>query len=836
MEAIPPPYPLAKLLASLNHPNIASIYGFEEAAGVHALVLELVEGPTLAERIAEGPVPVEEAIAIAKQIAGALEAGHEAGVIHRDLKPPNVKVKEDGTVKVLDYGLAKALEGDAPGGADSELSHSPTLTRQGTKVGAILGTAAYMSPEQAKGKRVDKRADVWAFGVVLYEMLTSRRPFAGEDVSETLAYVLTKEPDWDGLPADLSPTLRTYLIRCLEKDPKERVRDIGDVRLALDGVFEASAPPSVVEATTPFTPKSAAARRRAWAAGIFVAGGLAVFLTMRTLGPGQTERSSSTLTHAVIPLKPDQKLGGGVVGALPFAISPDGTQIAYTVSEGTTLHLYLQRLDEFGARLVPRSEGAKNPFFSPDGQWVGFFGRDGLYKVSTTGGAPSKISEGPSTGRGAHWAADDTIVYSDLVRVWRVPAAGGTPELLLERDDLLVFFPQVLPGEKDVLLVAATPGARLGSVLSLGLDTGELSPIPGLAGARRAAYLPSGHLLYETASGEIWASRFDPTSLRLTSPPALILEDIEASADSGGLSAVSASGTVVYAPRGEAGHLVWVDREGRVENAAADPGRFRFPRLDPNGHRVVVATTTLQARGELRLIDFDRGGNTRLTIGDYQIWTPDGEALTAINVPALAITMIPVGQPLDTTVLDGAGSNVPGGWSGDGRLHVYYKIDPVTNRDIWVVSRDGNAEPFLVTPANERTPRFSPDGRFIVYVSDESGRDEIYVRNYPGGEQRATISTGGGREPVWSPVGSEIFYRNGQQMLAVAITPGERLEVGAPQLLFEGRFTFHPSGLPNYDVAPDGQRFLMLTDNSPTELRVIENFGEMIEERLAEAR
>ena len=486
----------AKLLASLNHPNIASIYGLEESDGVTALVLELVEGPTLAERIAEGPIPVEEVLPIAWQITEALEAGHQAGVIHRDVKPANVKVKEDGTVKVLDYGLAKALEGDTPSGTASELSQSPTLTRHGTQVGVILGTAAYMSPEQAKGRRVDRRADVWAFGAVVYEMLTGKRAFAGDDVSETLAFVLTKEPDWESIPVDTPRPLLQALSVCLTKEVKLRARDIADVRLAMDGAFHTSSQ-SKADAPQPssFRPGLAVAAALMLAAIT----GFAAY----TLRP-ETPRPVARLS---LSLPPGDELTDTSRHAV--AISSDGTRIVYSarrsVTPGQLDHydgrLYLREIDQLEPTPIRGTEAARNPFLSPDGEWVGFWSEGQLKKVAIRGGAPVSLCDATNP-FGAQWGADDTIVFGQgRDGILRVSADGGTPEVLvpLEGTNALVHGPQILPGEKAVLFTLGRNTWDDAQVVVHTLETNERKVL--IDGGRDARYVPTGHLVYVYGGG-----------------------------------------------------------------------------------------------------------------------------------------------------------------------------------------------------------------------------------------------------------------------------------------------------------------------------------------------
>ena len=483
----------AKLLASLNHPNIASIHGFEESGDVKALVLELVEGPTLAERITQGPIPIDEAVAIAKQIAEALEAGHEAGVIHRDLKPANVKVKEDGGVKVLDYGLAKALVGDTPSGTASELSQSPTLTRHGTQVGVILGTAAYMSPEQARGKPVDRRTDIWAIGAVLFEMLTGTKPFPGDDISQTLARVIDREPDWNALPATVSPSLATYLRRCLQKDPRQRVQAIGDVRLALEGAFEITFTPQSVASEPAGSRRS---RAVAGALALSVITGVGVWSIMRH------EPTPRPVARFSLPLPSGVSLTGMTRHVV--ALSSDGTRLVYCANE----QLYLRAMDQMEATPVRGTEGgARSPFFSPDGEWVGFYSRGQLKKVAVSGGAPVTLCD-RGVLSGARWGADDTIVFGQRgAGIMRVSADGGTPEVLipLEGTEEVGHGPQVLPGEKAVLFTLGD-GRNWddAQIVVHSLETGERKVL--IEGGRDARYVPTGHLVYVLVSLWLCAS------------------------------------------------------------------------------------------------------------------------------------------------------------------------------------------------------------------------------------------------------------------------------------------------------------------------------------------
>ncbi len=545
----------AQLLASLNHPNIGTIYGVEE----NALVLELIEGPTLGDRIADGPIPLNEALPIARQITEALEAAHEAGIIHRDLKPANVKVKEDGSVKVLDFGLAKALEGDGEGSP----SESPTMSAAATRAGVIMGTAAYMSPEQAKGKRVDKRADVWAFGAVLYEMLTGTRAFAAEDVSETLAYVLAKEPNWEALPAHTPAALRQVLKLCLEKDTERRVRDTGDVRLAMEGAFETGAD----NVSAADTPRPAGLRPTALVGfASLLVGAVLAGLAVRSLtrpAPPSVTRFALMLSSPLLP----------VAGPPLVAISPDGATVVYTGVD----RLYRRELEQLDSRPIPNTEGGNSPFFSPDGQWVGFQTRDrrALKKVSLGGGPAVTLAE--TTVAGASWGPDDTILFGlangSLVRI---SAAGGNPQAVTTLADGEVghYRPDFLPSGKAALFTVWSGTLETSQIAVVSLDTGERRT---LTGGTYPRYVPSGHIVF-AREASLWAVPFDVERLELTGTSVPVVEGVWVSANSGSAQfAIANNGTLLYATGGASGvyrTLVWGDRAGREEPLTAEPRRY----------------------------------------------------------------------------------------------------------------------------------------------------------------------------------------------------------------------------------------------------------------------
>ena len=543
----------AKTISSLNHPNICTLHDVGSENGTDYLVMEHLEGETLADRLKRSdgtkvpPLQIEEALTHAIAIADALDTAHRHGITHRDLKPGNVMLTASGA-KLLDFGLAKLTGKTSPFASADGDSAPPTATSPLTDQGMVLGTLQYMSPEQLQGKEADARSDIFAFGALVHEMVTGQKAFAGEGQASVIAAILEREPVPVSDLRPLTPSgLDRVLKKCLAKDPDRRWQSAGDLADALRWLAEpATGETAVVEGGRRFMPQSLVGRLT-WAAGILVVGVLAGIVGTRVIAPGAGDSANSPLTHATLPLQPEQQLYGALVNAPPLAISPDGTQIAYTVSEGTTLQLYLQRLDEFGARRVPQSEGANNPIFSPDGQWVGFLARNGLYKVLTTGGAPVRIADGPAVGSGAHWTADDAIFYSDLNNLYRVPADGGVPEVIFPRGDLVaIFAPYALPDGNRVLVNVGRSDSTL-ALASLSLETRELSYVPGLEGAAVTKYLPTGVLIYNRGS-DLWAGAFDPASASFVGSPAAVLNDVEFLTNTGvALASVSDHGTLLYA-------------------------------------------------------------------------------------------------------------------------------------------------------------------------------------------------------------------------------------------------------------------------------------------------
>ena len=877
----------AQLLASLNHPNIAAIYGLEESGPRPALVMEYVPGETLADQIRRGPVEMEEALRIASQITEALEHAHEKTIVHRDLKPANVKVTPQGQVKVLDFGLAKAFAGEnAAGSAPAPVidSNSPTLSKlpegiaganvSPTLPGVILGTAAYMSPEQAKGKTVDRRTDIWAWGCVLYELLTGQGAFHGEPtrnqsrarkqadtaspakgplphgrgsdepetVQEILARILQAEPDWAALPADTPPGIRALLRRCLQKDATQRLRDAADLRIQIADA-RAAAQPAPVGAT------ARAPRRWLLLAGLACVvaaaiGGIAVWTLRRA--PAGTQQVS----RSVIPLPPDESLAG--TRAPVVALSPDGTQLAYVAAGPGGAQIYLRNVDSLESRAISGTGEGYHPFFSPDGQWIGFFAGPSLKKVSVSGGAALTLTPVPDS-RGGAWGPDDTIVFSPaaLSALMRIPAAGGEPQELtkLKPGESSHRWPHFLPDGKAVVFTMFPAGGSTAdaSILVHRLDTGEQRTL--IQGGVDGRYASSGHLVFYR-DGTLMAVPFDPSRLEVKGTPAPVLEGVMSSslgAVPAGEFSFSGTGSLVYVAGGAASaamNLVWVDRKGAVEVLPAPPHGYGLQKLSPDGKRVLEFFD-----GNVWIYDLTRDTLTKMTFegnNSNNGWTPDGERIifrSNKHGGALNLYWKPAdGSGAEERLTNSPNAQLPGSFTPDGKEFVYVELNPQTNYDIWVLPMEGERKPrlFLQTPFYDGNPRLSPDGRWLSYGSDESGRFEVYVTPYPGPGGKWQISTDGGVEQSWSPDGKEIFYRSGprrEKFMVVDIQTQPTFSAGKPRLMFEGIYG-SPGGIgANYSVSPDGKRFLMTRpvaeqQSALTQINLIQNWFEELKRRV----
>jgi serine/threonine-protein kinase len=835
----------AKLLASLNHPNIAHVYGFESAtleggASVHFLAMELVPGEDLAERLKRGAIPVDEAIAIAKQIAEALEEAHEKGIVHRDLKPANVKLTPDGKVKVLDFGLAKAWAGEdgSPVSGSGALSESPTLAHTGTAAGLILGTAAYMSPEQARGKPVDKRADIWSFGVVLFEMLTGRQLFAGETVSDVLAGVLKSEVDFGALPDATPAGVRRLLRGCLERNPKNRLHDIADVRLVIgeSGPADPREPARKVA-----SPQAHKGLPWAIAAASLAFAGLALVLGRSSLGAGGG--AAEALRLQLVPPKgerlllDDRSLRG-------FAISPDGSKIVYAVEAGPTSELRLRSLDSGISTAIPGTEQGTAPFFSPDGKWVGFAAGPKLKKVALAGGAPMTLADAPLF-RGAAWGEDSSIYFvpNAYAPISRIPAMGGAAQPITAirsaEGELGHRWPELLPGGKVLLYVVGLGGEwDEATIVAERLDSGERKVL--VRGGTSPRYVPTGQLVYARAGG-FYAVSLDPRSLEVTGSPVEVARNVFVSSVGWAAMDVSRTGLLVTAPGDSvagASVLSWVDREGRGEPLKLPVASYSKVALSPAGDRVALSIGNV-----VSVLDLARLSVTRMTLAGRAwsaTWARDGRRIyfsheqatrpqiysKAADDTGEAKLLVPLGAEEDPAAVSEDGSRLlTGQYPADGQnaLVVRDLIHPQDEPTVLVRSANLSLE-----------ADFSPDGRFVVYQTAESGRPEIYVRPASGEDRKWRVSSGGGTRPIWSEAGDEIFFLCGPKFLAAPIRArANELTVDEPKVLFENHRVLA------FDAARDGKRFLIAEDPNPGAqpiLDVVVHWSAEVQRKVVEAR
>jgi serine/threonine-protein kinase len=806
----------ARAIAALNHPNICQLYD----VGPDYLVMELVDGQPLL-----GPMPLDKALDYARQIIDALDAAHEKGIIHRDLKPSNILVLSSGTIKLLDFGLAKTAE-EPP----ADPRNSPTMTMSPTRAGMILGTAAYMAPEQARGLAVDKRVDIWAFGCVLYELLTGKQAFQGNTVSDILAAVLKDEPDYSNLPAHL----RTVIEKCLRKDPRKRWRDIGDVRLALDE-------PAAVEL--------APTRPRWWAIPWVISTLLAVALgfALIFLAARPIERPVMRLA---VDLGPDAELRTTFT---TFALSPDGKRLVFGTKSGNgAVHLAVRQIDQGNAVALPGTEGARDPFFSPDGEWIGFSADGKLKKVSVTGGVPGVLCDAPNF-RGASWSESGYIVAALNTQggLVRIPEAGGTPqpvtELSKEPHEISHRWPQMLPKEEAVLFTSSVvPNFREATIVAQSLKTGERKIL--WKGGTFGRYVSSGHLLF-FHEGTLLAARMDPISLRLTTQPVPVLEGISVNTVTGSAAMdCSRDGVFIFEPGDsvQSHALYWRTSSAPPELLTVYPGAYAG-KLAPDGRRLAL-TVADGAASDVWVYDIERGARTRLTFDGMSTsnlaWSPDGKYVVYLSFHDRRSDLIAVRA-------DGTGERVklyssqsygaqPGPFSPDGRHFVFMSLSSSTGLDILMLPIEkgpsgeltaGPAEPLIATRANEQDPDISPDGRWLAYVSDETGRQEVYVRPFPEAGGRWQVSTEGGSFPLWSRAGHELFFIAADHMMVAPYDArGASFESGKPSRWSDQEF-LNPSLHRMFDGMPDGKRFIELRPLNPSsqnrassELTFIVNF------------
>jgi serine/threonine protein kinase/Tol biopolymer transport system component len=853
----------AQILATLNHPHIAAIYALVEDRGVVGLVLELVEGPTLAERLATGPVSIDEALRLACQAAAALEAAHARGIVHRDLKPANIKTTADGTLKVLDFGLAKAIGREPIAGATA----MPTV--EATHEGVILGTVAYMSPEQARGLPVDTRTDIWAFGCVVYELLTGHKAFSGATAADYIAAIVHEAPAWSDLPPATPAAVVDLLKRCLEKDAALRP-NITDVSYTLN---QAVAERSRGIDRSP----SRATRRRpsrlVWVTSAAAAAGATL------LGGWWWQRPDTEPRQSTIRLPADDVIVPS--HSSDVAVSPDGTVVAYASTKSMTPmagmalpgpdgqaggmasmptmtmaeQIYVRHRESEAARPLGGARGGA-PVLSPDGRWLGFWHAPTgtVRRVALTGGAPVRIAAAVSGIAGAAWGPDDTIVYA-WFDLFRVPAAGGEPSLLLkvdeQRGERFYRHPAFLPSGRALLFTIGAADsysyddAQIG-VLSL--ETGQKKIL--VEGGSSARYSPSGHLIY-AREGKLLAVAFDPDRLEITGEPFTVVDGVFMSGNTGMAAYdISRAGDLVYAAGpAEQGRRVpaWVDRQGRETRIPLPARAYLHPRLSPDGRQIALEVEG--ASHDIFVYEIARGVLTKMSFDGASHWpmfTPTGRDLTFRSWKTGGMTMwaMPADRSRPASLLTDIGTmQSPESWSPDGRVLAFTQMDkPESGSDVYALPTGGDRKPFpvLATKFSEGSPKFSPDGRWLAYASDESGQPEIYAIAYPGPGPKIQISTKGGTDPVWRRDGRELFYRNGRQMLAVDIRLGRTLQVSKPVVLWEGSYLAgvgSSCGMPgptsaNYDVTADGQRFLMIVDTGETaecrSLQVVSNWARTV--------
>jgi serine/threonine-protein kinase len=805
----------AKAVSSLSHPHICTLHDIGREGEADFLVMEYLEGETLADRLSKGRFPLDQALRYASEIADALDTAHRHGVIHRDLKPGNAMLTKSGA-KLLDFGLAKLRETQVDKAAEP-LSRMPTQARPLTEEGKIVGTYPYMAPEQLEGKQTDARTDIFAFGAVLHEMVTGQRAFQGESRASLIAAILSSDPrPITELQPMTPPLLDRVVKRCLKKEPDERWQSAADLADELRWIAEGHSQAGLSAAAS--GPAGKWGRPWGLVVGVLAIAVLAVAMAFWG-GPRSLEPTpSQARLHLSLP-------DGHEIGAAfspPFVLSPDGSQLLFLSGRrGEDHQLHLRAINGFEARPLPDTEGAYVPFFSPDGRWVGYFSGGKLRKRSLAGGAPVTICDAPQLLAGASWGPDDSIVFASAGSgLMKVSAKGGSPEpqTTLQQGEIQHWWPQFLPDGKAVVFTADTTSGFRPAIVSL--ETGEHRVLEELGDGTAARYVPTGHVVY-AERGRLLAVPFDPARLEVKGTPRSVLDGVRVSSTSGlAYFAVSNTGTLTYLPGRQAEverQLVLVDRQGVGTPIVDERRNYSSPRFSPDGTGVAVKVfrSLGSGPGDIWVYDLTSGTRIRLTTGGENgmpIWTPDGDRITFGSDYETIQSKVIGGDAVDK--LHRSPNPVfPGSWTPEGEVLIFEEIHPETQGDIWVLSEEGEANPWIATEFAESAPQLSPDGRWLAYVSNESGRNEVYVQAYPGASERVTVSTNGGSEPVWSRDGRELFYRTGARLMVASIQTTPALRSSRPRQLFKGPYV-SPSTIRaharTYDVAPDGQHFLMI--------------------------
>jgi eukaryotic-like serine/threonine-protein kinase len=838
----------ARAAAALNHPNILNILDIGTHEGAPYVVSELLEGTTFREPLSGGALPVRKAVDLAIQIANGLASAHEKGIVHRDLKPENLFITADGRAKILDFGLAKLTE-PVPGGAGATMAATHTA---GTTPGIVLGTIGYMSPEQVRGQVVDHRCDIFSFGAILWEMVSGERAFKGDTPADTMSAILNNEPrELTALSGGVvSPALERIARHCLEKEPGRRFQSARDLAFDLEALSGMSG--TIATDRHPTTITSGTARHKTrerviWASAGFALAAVAAAVVFRVLevftpSPLPTPRAIKRMTINLSDIEPLAlaKFGPLGIGRTSIALSPDGSLLAYAAELNGKPQLYLRALDQFDAKPIPGTEGAYNPFFSPDGRSLGFFSENKLKRVSLQGGEPVTLCEARIP-HGASWGPDDTIVFADSegYSLSQVPASGGKPQVF-KLEGLRTAYPEFLPGGKAVLFsIWPSRHPDYYQIAVLSLATGERSVL--LEGGTNPRYAASGHIVFARA-GAILAAPLELSRLEVTGPAVTLIEGIRIEEWGAAQFALSPEGTLVYVSGAPAwiGKLTWVDHQGIGKPLAAPAQVYGPVRLSPDGQRLAVSVAG--ATNDVWIYELARETFTRLTTegsNDQPLWTQDGKRI-------IYRSSAPNQSQLISKLADGSGAEqvltrskyrcAPDSWSPDGKLLAFYEFGPDSGFDLWMLPLEGDRKPYpwLKTKFNEWGARFSRDGKWIAYTSDESGEYEIYVRAYPGPGGKTKISTSGGEEVVWSPDGQKLFYREGRKWMSADVQTQPEFRVEATKVMFEGPYLNVPGV--SYDVAPDGQRFIMIEENQKqaptTQLNVVLNWSEELKQRV----